>query len=137
MTFSLSFKVAKLLRNGCNDNNFPMVHTICNSQVSYGFITPAKFYTFQTENELKFLPTSLNARPFCAVTKMKQSDSVEVRISSYNSRKIQQMQPAHKTAQNCSVEGRAGLHRKEHPIIACQTFPSFVRCLINSTPKFT
>ena len=91
MTFPLSFKVAKLLRNGCNDNNFPMVHTICNSQVSYGFITPSEFYTFQTENELKFLPTSLNARPFCAVTKMKQSDSVEVRISSYNSRKIQQM----------------------------------------------
>ena len=64
MTFPLSFKVAKLLRNGCNDNNFPMVHTICNSQVSFGFITRAEFYTFQTENELKFLPASLNARPF-------------------------------------------------------------------------
>ena len=68
-----------------------LVHTICNSQVSYGFITPGEFYTFQTEKELKFLPTSLNARPFWAVKKMKLPVSVEVWISSYNSWKIQQM----------------------------------------------
>ena len=69
MTFPLSFKVAKLLRNGCNDNNFPMVHTICNAIVKCPMdsLPQQSFIHFRLKmkrNSSEFLPTSLNARPF-------------------------------------------------------------------------